>query len=218
MAILLHAKSSPGLLARMFGADAISATDINNLRDLGMAFQAGKSEVALALFEQMPKAIQESGAVTAMHIQLLQNGTDEDKYIAALEAATLRFPAPRFRMLMVDAYMLRKRWSDAIRVLDESMTSIERDAVVLMLRASILLMGGDVDEAKKSTSEALALEPDCRSVLIGSLDVHLAAKDWLAVVACIRKLEATDEFDFRGKLVGEIWEEFLKQPESIPWR
>jgi hypothetical protein len=46
----------------------------------------------------------------------------------------------------------------------------------------------------------------------------LAAKDWLAVVACIRKLEATDEFDFRGKLVGEIWEEFLKQPESIPWR
>jgi len=218
MAILLHAKSSTGLLARMFGTDAISSEDINNLKQLGLAFQGGKFELALALYEKMPKVMQDSSAMTAIHLQLLQNGTDENKYIAALEAATARFPAPKFRMLMVDAHLLRERWKDAIKCLDEAMIGIERDAVVLTLRASILLMSGAVDEARKSTIEALALEPDCRSVLVGSLDVYLTVKDWSAVAACIRKLEATGEFEFRGNLVGEIWQEFLTQPESKPWR
>ena len=217
MAVLLHAQTSPGLLARLFGAATITAKDLDTLTRLGPAFQAKDYALARSLYNQLPQALQESALVTAMNLQLLAQGTDQDAYAAALEDAAARFPTPKFRMLLVDAYIVRQKWSEAIRCVDEMMVGIERDAVLLMLRASIQLQSGDVAGAKKTIQEALALEPDCNSVLLGSLDVFLAAKDWPAVAAALRKLEATGDYAFRGLLVDEVWAEFMKQPESKPW-
>ena len=217
MVVLLHAQSSPGLLARLFGSATITAKDLDNLTRMGPAFQAGDFALARSLYDQLPKPLQESAPVTAMHLQLLAQGTDEDAYAAALEDAAARFPTPKFRMLMVDAHVVRQRWKEAIRCVDEMMVGIERDAVLLMLRGSIELQSGDMAAAKKSTLEALALEPDCNSVLLSSLDVFLAAKDWAAIAAALKKLEATGDYAFRGLLVDEVWAEFMKQPESKPW-
>jgi len=218
MAVIVTAKQSAGLLARLFGAESLSAADVDNLLEMNMAFQRGEFDKAKARHDKLSKMLRESSMVTAMHLQILANGTDEDAYVAALENAVARFPAPKFRMTMVDAHFLRQRWKEAVRCVDEAMQGIERDAVLLTLRATIELQGGDVAAARKSTAEAMALEPDTLYVLTASLDVLLAAKDWATLAATLQTLEKTGKFDFHGKIEDDAWAEFRKQPESKPWQ
>jgi uncharacterized protein HemY len=80
-----------------------------------------------------------------------------------------------------------------------------------------LSLGGDLAAARKSTAEALALEPDSNEILVQSLDVLLAAKDWPAVVKTIETLEKSGGYDFKGHIDGEPWAEFRQQPAAKPW-
>lgn len=217
MMVLMSPSLSPGLLSRWFGPETYTATDIDNVGKLVKAFQGGNLEGAKALFEKLPKSLQESSPITAVQMQILAAGSDQDAYIAALEGAAARFPAPKFRMTLVDAHFLRKRWKQAIRCLDEAMQGIERDAMLLMLRSTIELQSGDIATARKTTMEALALEPDSLEVLAGSLDILLAAKDWAAVAKTMRAMEKSDQYDFKGQLDDEVWQEFRQQPEAKPW-
>jgi len=61
------------------------------------------------------------------------------------------------------------------------------------------------------------LEPDSNEILVQSLDVLLAAKDWPALVKTIEALEKSGDYDFKGHLEGEPWAEFRKQPAAKPW-
>lgn len=218
MAVIVTARQSAGLLARLLGTDSVSAADVDNLLEMNQAFQHGEFDKAKTRHDKLSKALRESSLVTALHLQILANGTDEDAYVAALESAVARFPAPKFRMTMLDAHFLRRRWKDAIRCVDEAMQGIERDAVLLTLRATIQLQSGDVAAARQSTAEAMALEPDCLYVLATSLDVLLAAKDWATLAATMQTLEKTGKYDFHGKLEDDVWAEFRKQPEAKPWQ
>lgn len=217
MASLISAKLSPGLLARMLGAESLSTEDSDNMSAMAQSVQAGDFAKAKQLHDKLPKTLRETSIVTAMHLQMLAAGSDENAYAIALEAAAAKFPAPKFRMTLVDAHILRKRWSDAVRCLDEAMQGIERDAMLLMIRANVQLQGGDLAAARKSTAEALALEPDSNEILVQSLDVLLAAKDWPAVVKTIETLEKSGQYEFKGQLEGDVWAEFRKQPEAKPW-
>lgn len=217
MAMVVTAKKSAGLLARVFGTDSLSVTDVDNLLEMNQSFQRGEFDEAKLRHDKLSKLLRESSMVTAIHLQILANGADEDAYVQALEDAVARFPAPKFRMSMLDAHFLRRRWKEAIRCVDEAMQGIERDAVLLTLRATIELQSGDVRAARKSTTEAMALEPDSSYVLATSLDVLLAAKDWATLATTMQTLEKTGKYDFRGKLEGDVWTEFREQPEAKPW-
>ena len=217
MASLMSAKLSPGLLARILGAESLSTEDGENMQAMMQSVQGGDFAKAKQLHDKLPKTLRETSIVTAMHLQMLAAGSDENAYAAALEAAAAKFPAPKFRMTLVDAHILRKRWSDAVRCLDEAMQGIERDAMLLMIRANVQLQGGDLAAARKSTAEALAQEPDSDEILVRSLDVLLAAKDWPAVVKTIETLEKSGGYDFKGHIDGEPWAEFRQQPAAKPW-
>ncbi len=217
MASLMYAKLSPGLLARMLGAESLSTEDSDNMVAMMQSVQGADFAKAKQLHDKLPKALRETSIVTALHLQMLAAGSDENAYATALEAAAAKFPAPKFRMTLVDAHILRKRWSAAVRCLDEAMQGIERDAMLLMIRANVQMQGGDIAAARKSTAEALALEPDSDEILVRSLDVLLAAKDWPAVVKTIETLEKSGGYDFKGHIDGEPWAEFRKQPAAKPW-
>lgn len=217
MASLMAAKLSPSLLERMLGTESLSPEDGDNMKAMVQSTQGGEFAKAKQLYDKLPKALQETSMVTALHLQMLAAGADQDVYVTALEAAAAKFPAPKFRMNLVDAHILRKRWPEAVRCLDEAMQGIERDAMLLMIRANVQLQGGDLAAARKSTGEALALEPDSNEILVQSLDVLLAAKDWPAVVKTIETLEKSGGYDFKGHLEGEPWAEFRQQPAAKPW-
>lgn len=218
MAVLLSGRESPGLFARLLGTKSVLAEDCERLEALAKASQRGDYVRGKAAHDALSEDLKATLLVTSMHLQLVMNGPDEAAYVAALERAVEQFPAPRFRMTMIDAHFLRKRWKEAVACIDDTMKGIEQDGTLFALRASILLQDGDVAAARKSAAEAMQLDPDSEYVLTRCLDVLLAAKDWTAVVGVLQKLEKTGKFAFQGNLEGEIWAEFVKQPESKPWR
>ena len=86
------------------------------------------------------------------------------------------------------------------------------------LRTCMLDGDGQVVQAKESLSQALALEPECAFAHSRGNDIHLAPQDFKAVRDSMQILEAKAGHDFKGNLTDEIWKDFLKAPESEPWR
>jgi tetratricopeptide (TPR) repeat protein len=192
---------------------------LQTFQALGKAAQAGDQAAVLKAYEKLPDALRATAMVTALHIAALGEVGDEAEYARMLERAAARFPAPMFRFSLLDAYHLAGRWDDALRVLDEFMRAVERDAVLLGLRATLELAAGRIEHARRDLREGLALEPQCASVHLYGLEVWLAARDWAGIAASLRFLDGTGKYAFRGTLGGdEAWAEFLRAPESEPWR
>jgi len=207
-----------GVLARIFGNTGLSAADAKNVADMMAARARGDFAGALAAHAKLPKAVQDTSLVTTVFVQCLSQGEDTGAYVAALEAAAKRFPAPMFRFTLIDAHFLKKDWKKAIACVDECMLLVERDAAMLALRAQLQMQSGDVPGAHKTLREAMQLEPDCEYALANGLDVWLAVKDWAAVRDAMVALEKTGKYQFRGQIDDDLWAEFRKAPESERWR
>ncbi|MFN3239930.1 MAG: tetratricopeptide repeat protein [Planctomycetota bacterium] len=208
-----------GVIARLFGAEGVSPKDGSRVADMTRKMRQGDYQGAMAVYARLSKAMQQTQMVTALHVQSLSMiESESDAYVAALEDAARRFPAPQFRLTLIDAHFLKERWDAAVGCIDDCMKAVGRDAVLLTLRALMLLQADRKADAIADLKEAVSLEPDCEYVLSTGLDVWLAAKDWKAVANAIRKLEATGEYDFKGQLQGEQWAGFAAAEESKPWR
>ncbi len=207
-----------GVLARLFGSTGISAADTANIAEMMKARARGDFAAALAAHAKLPKTVQDTSLVTTVHVQCLASGEDTAAYVAALEAAAKRFPAPMFRFSLIDAHFLKRDWKKAIACVDECMQTVERDAALLAMRALLQLQSGDAPGAHKTLREAMQLEPDCEYALLNGLDVWLAVKDWAAVRDAMVALEKTGKYQFRGQIGDDAWAEFRKAPESEPWR
>jgi len=205
-------------LGRSAGGRGVSDGDMEAFGEFVLQVTAGDTETALATWERLPVALQETIGATQLRIVALQNSEDEAAYADALRRAAERFPPPQFRFALVDVHFLEKRYDLAVRCIDEFMAAVDRDAALLTLRALVLSTSGDTPAAHASLLEALALEPDCEYAHQKGLDVLLAAKDHARTRASIEFLESLDTYTFQGQLVGPIWADFAAAPESEPWR
>lgn len=218
LSLPLLASLDAGFLAHWLGLGAVKASDGEALRRLGQASLESDFDQVLAIYRELPAAIQETALATSMHLTALGEVGDEDEYVRELERAAERFPAPLFRFTLLDAYFLSGQWDKAIQALDDFMQAVEQDAALLALRATLHLEAGRIDEAIQSLRDGLALEADCVFAHTAGLDVLLAAKDWAGVRDSLVFLESTGDYDFRGVLEDEVWSEFLRTPESESWR
>jgi len=208
-----------GVIARMFGAAEVSPKDGSRVADMARRLRQGDFKGAIAVHAKLSKKMRETPMVTALQLQAMSMiEGNEDDYVAALEAAAKRFPAPQFRLTLIDAHFLKERWDAGIACIDECMKAVDRDAVLLSLRAAMQLQAKRMQGAIADMNEAMSLEPDCEFALSTGLDIWLAAEDWKAVRDAIVKLEKTGNYDFKGAIGSEQWAGFRAAPESKPWR
>jgi len=207
-----------GVLARLLGAGKDARNDATHMKAMVEHQLKGEFASAVAEHRKLSKEMKATGIVTALHLTCLGMLDDEDAYAAALEQAAKDHPAPKFRLMLVDAHFVRQRWDAAIACVDEFMAAIERDAALLTMRAMLQLQAGRVGDAQKSMQEAIDLEADCEYALSSGLDVWLAAEDWATVRDAIVALEKHHGYAFAGQLTDDVWAGFRAAPESEPWR
>lgn len=207
----------PSLLERGFGMPGVSRADLKAFRLMVSALNEGKWETTLEIHAKLPKPLQDTVAATSAYVLAMQR-SDDPGYAAALERAAAQFPAPRFRFMMVDVYSERAEWDKAIACVDELITSTERDAALLALRAGLQMRAGALSAARITLRDALAADPDCEFVHSEGIDILLAASDWAGVRDSIRFLESTEKYDFTSLMSNPEWKGFLESPESEPWR
>ena len=208
-----------GILARLFGAPYLSAKDLSRLTDMMTKIRQEDFQGAVAIHSRITEGFKKTSLITTVHLTALARiESENDAYAQALEDAARRFPAPKFRLMLVDAHILKERWDAAIASLDEVIKAIGRDAALLATRSWILVQDGRTAEAIADINEAMTLEPDCEYMWLTGLEAWLAAEDYKAVAKAITKLEETGNYDYKGVLVEELWAGFRAAPESKPWR
>ena len=218
-AVLMLKNLDSSVIARLFGASKVSRKDNTRIADMTRKIRQGDFRGAVAVHAKLSDTMKQTSMVTALHVQALSMIDGEtDAYVAALEDAAKRFPAPQFRLTLVDAHFLKGQWDEGLACLDECMKAVGRDAALLTLRAMLNFAAKRTAAAVADLNEAMALEPDCEYMLSSGLDVWIAAEDWKAVAKAITRLEKTGEYDFKGAISGEEWGGFHKSPESKPWR
>jgi tetratricopeptide (TPR) repeat protein len=208
-----------GFLERMF--DGGPKTDFKALEQFGEMskhFRNKDYQGVVEAFQKLPPDLKNKLTPTAIHITALQQLGDEEAYKNGLREAAKVHNSASFQFMLLDLYILAKDYAKAIECLDAFMASVERDAVLLVMKGTLQSNQGNPAAALTTVKEALTLEPDSYPVHNLILDVLLAAKDHAAVADSLRFLEKGGTLQFKGTLTDPIWEDFLKSPASAPWR
>ncbi len=218
MALPTIEKVDASYATRVFVGAETAEINAESLGQLIEHRRTGNHRGVVAVCRKMPAKVRELAMVTAIYADALATLGETDAFVEVIEQAVARFPAPLFRIALVDTYLAKKQWKKAGRCVDEFMLGVDEDAALLALRAAIEVAGGEIPSAHTTIRRALTLEPKCEYVCAQGIEVLLAAKDWAGVRDCIKELERTGKFDFRGHLEGELWSGFLAASESTPWR
>lgn len=204
---------------RLFGSSDFDLADVERFGTLPAKLASGDLQGAVDTYRSLSEGLQHTKAATMLYLIALMRSEDMVGYRDALEAAGKRFGGHGgFDFMLIDLYFLDKHYDKAIACVDACMKAIEPDAGLLTLRANIQLTDGDADAARASVDEALRLEPDCVFALVRRVDVLLAQKDFAALRDSLVALEKTGRYTFKGALGDPVWDDFLKAPESQPWR
>jgi hypothetical protein len=208
-----------GLLDRMFGkSTGFSPKDIETFAEMTESFQKQNFKSVIASYRKLSPEMQRKTMPTVFHITALAQNQDMEGYKAALKEASKTQDSASFQFMLVDLYFLEGDHDKAIACLDAFMTAVEKDSALLALKGLILHSKGSTDAAREVFKEALALEADSYYTHEAGVPVLLAAKDHAAVAASMRFLEANGPHQFKGALTDAMWADFLKSPESAPWR
>jgi hypothetical protein len=208
-----------GFLDRMFGKSAaFSPKDVQAFAEMSVCFQKQDFKGTIAAYGKLSPEMQRKTLPTVFHINALAQSQDMEGYKAALKEASKTQDSASFQFMLVDLYFLEGNHEKAITCLDAFMAAVEKDAALLALKSLILNSKGSTNAARDVIKEAFALEADCLYAHSAGLDILLSAKDYAAVAASMRFLEANGAYQFKGALDDPMWADFLKSPESAPWR
>ena len=217
-ALPLLADLDKNLIQRILDKPQLKLSEVQQFGEFSKSFSQGDYDACIQQFPKLPEPLKNTLSARVIHFSALQKTGDMDGYRQALKLTAAQFKQTSFEFMLVDVYFLEKKYSQAIQCLDNFSKAIGPDSALLTLRACMVHADGQVAQAKESLSQALALEPECAFAHSRGIDLLLAAQDFKAVRNSMQILEAKAGYDFKGNLTDEVWKDFLKAPESAPWR
>lgn len=208
-----------GFLERMFGSSSRnSMAHLEKISVLSKHFQRGEHKRVVEVYRTLPQEMQDQLMLTVLYLNSLAQLGDDKAYGDGLRQAARVHKSPSFQFMLVDLYVLENDHARVVESLDAFMAAVEKDALLLALKAMMQKNLGDIAAAKATLKEAFALEPDSVATHQSGIEVLLAAKDHAAVAASLRLVESKTEMRFKGGLTDPMWADFLQSPESEPWR
>lgn len=197
---------------------AVGSSDVKAFGAFLTKYQQGRFQEAMEEYKNVPEELRNTKAAHSLYVLCARGSEDEQAYKTALLAGAARFKMASFQFMLIDIYVLEKKYDKAIECVDQAMAAIENDAALLALKGHLQHLSGDSKAACATTLEALKLEPDCTYAHSLGLDSFLAAKDYRSLTNSMVFLEKTADYDFREGMADPAWKVFKKSPESLPWR
>jgi tetratricopeptide (TPR) repeat protein len=160
------AESKLGILDRLSGREQVLLKNAGAVRDLGVARREGRHADALAIYDRLPKALQEDPFVMRQAVFAAME-VDKERYRREMERYIRTFPDdPAAGVMALDVHFMAKEWEAASAAID----AIERfvgtdDGWMAILRGSVASSSGDADGAKRFFAEGFRREPALRAFL-----------------------------------------------------
>jgi tetratricopeptide (TPR) repeat protein len=142
---------------------------------------------ALAALAALPKKAQESKPLQLLKIQAA-SAVDDASYEAAIAGYEKLFPGdPSLNLVSIDGFIVRKNFSEALKVVDRLDESLGGDPYLDELRVSLLLQNGkDLDRATEIAEKSLAAQPESEDAHYLLLGAHVANRNFAGAVAIMR--------------------------------
>jgi tetratricopeptide (TPR) repeat protein len=211
-------------LARLMGR-AQSAMDDGDLKD-GMAMQRismlqrqGDTEGALALIKELPPALRADKSIMLLEIGL-DPGTDDTRYLAAIERFENAFPNdPALDLVSIDGFFMRKQFDRLLAAIDRLDERV-KDPYLDVMRALAYLGDDKLDKALVHVDRAIEREPTLEDAWDAKSTICLTKKDFACAFAAITVLVERFELPITDEVVGDLEHgpELLASEEYKAWR
>lgn len=117
--------------------------DFTALRKMKQLLTEGKHKQAKDIYDRLPTDLKDQRSLQIMHI-LICSGLDEEIYMGAIDKFIKLFPdEPYMFLMMIDACMMKKDYTGAIRYIDKTDSVINKDPFLDYYRGLLYKAKGD---------------------------------------------------------------------------
>jgi tetratricopeptide (TPR) repeat protein len=178
----------------------------------------GKHQELLEVYKNAPESTRRNTAILVICLLAAQK-VSNDEYGAMIEAFRKYHPDnPALDFIMIDGFILKEKYDEALASVDRAMKQIGADAGLLCARANILTLAKRFPQAVADIHKAIAAEPDFSNSYSMGVDVALTAQDHAATLEFLTALEKKFGLEFLDLAGSESFANFVKSPQFKTWQ
>lgn len=168
-------------------------TQLPKMRQL---MNEGKSEEALAIYDQLPAEVQKMRAVQIVHVLICSGLSDYEKYNGSIEEYKKFYPnEPNMQLLLLDGYIINKEYDKALEGVNEIDKMINKDPLLDYYRYLCYNLKQDTANARTSLERLMKNEPNFEDGMLEIIALYLEEKNKPAADEWIEKFKATSSYD-----------------------
>ena len=151
--------SEPTLMGKLAGKKNEMVSKALMFQELTQKTLSGQYQEVVDLFKRMSPDMQHEKNVLVAYVSASAH-LGEEQYTAAMDELRKAFPNdPGIDLMLVDGFILRKHYDEAIQAIDRIDKSLGGDPFLDVLRSNIYMAKGDDHAARSSARRAAEREP-----------------------------------------------------------
>ncbi|HZP61261.1 MAG TPA: hypothetical protein VFB27_13150 [Opitutaceae bacterium] len=172
------AEGNKNILERLSGEESSYVKHLSEINRVAPLYQANKFAEAAAVLKQLPPDLQTNRTVLMARLRVMKK-VDDAEYLKVIEDWERAYPNdPALAMIAIDADILRKDFSGALRAVDTLDRLVGGDPYQDGVRATIYLAEKNYPAAKLAAAKALRADPTLTLPYDVLLDTSLAEENY----------------------------------------
>lgn len=213
------AQQSRSLLEKLTGTEADVVRHSDKLTRMQQLRGLGQHREILNVYNALPESLKFNKAILLIRLLSAQE-VSEAEYLQAVEDFRRHFPGDAsLNMLLIDYHVLKNEFADCYAAIDTLDQSLGGDPYLQVLRSSVMILEGRVDDAEAAMTELAKTD-----------DVDLAGEATMAILSCalvkqdhdqtlevLHVLRDTYGYQFLDLTTVEEYANFVRTPQYQQW-
>lgn len=213
---LFHlAKEMPGKKV----PDQTFAKDMEGVLAFVKLARSGQGKEALKAYDALSNTLKKDPAVMVLRIAAAANSGDDTAHLRAIDDFRATHPdSPAAPLLSIDAYIIREKWDEAMKAVDQLDKLIGGDPYLEVIRANITFAQEQIPNARAFLDRAIQREPTMADAYYTAIDLALLQKDFDEVARLLSAATRNAGITWPDLSKSEGFAEFVNSPAYKRWR
>ncbi|HEV7923422.1 MAG TPA: hypothetical protein VGR02_21775 [Thermoanaerobaculia bacterium] len=208
----------PSALQRLTGRKNPFLEHLEDYKQMMEKVRAGDGRGAEELYKRLPEETKKQKSVMLAHVFASSKLGDDEAYMKAMDEMRHLFPHDGGVDLMsIDAFILRKKWSEALAAIDRVDAAVGGDPYLDVFRSNILLRSGDLKKAHDFSLRAGVREPTLAAAFWAQVNVSLARADYAETARLLTHLRDRLHVELADLTTLPDYQGFVASPEYERW-
>jgi tetratricopeptide (TPR) repeat protein len=210
-------KEKPDLVSRLIGRDRDTWENAEALKEILAAHTAKDSQRVLRLFRKLPDSLRTTKLMLLMRLLAAAN-IDNDEYLQAIDDYVELYPNdPSLDLIMLDAYALRRQFTEAHRTVDRIDRAVGGDPYLRIHHLSFYVQEKNYPAAEKLIDELLGENPDDQGVHWLRVSMSLDKRQFDETARLLTEMEGRFGLVFEDLTTIPEYAEFVQSPAYRKW-